>query len=66
MPPADPDDEFGVPFPGAPVDPADYYFRIQLAFETASPEYRWLNRAIAVGSALRLPEAVVYDAYLIT
>jgi hypothetical protein len=51
---------------GDHVDPADYYFRIQLAFETASPEYGWLARAVAVGSALRLPDAVVYDAYLIT
>ena len=50
---------------GEHVDPTDYYFRIQLAFETASPEYGWLARTMAVGSALRLPEAVVYDAYLV-
>jgi hypothetical protein len=48
---------------GNDVDPARYYFRIQMLFETASGSYDWLNRVIAVGSAIRLPEAVVYDAY---
>jgi hypothetical protein len=51
---------------GGVVDPDRYYFRIQLQFETASSNYDWLNRVIAVGSAIRLPEAVVYDAYAIT
>jgi hypothetical protein len=41
------------------------YLRIQLHFETASATYDWLNRVIAVGSAIRLPKAVVYDAYAI-
>jgi hypothetical protein len=50
---------------GDDVDPADYYFRIHLTFETASADYAWLNSAVAVGSALRLPDAVVYDAYLV-
>jgi hypothetical protein len=50
---------------GDAVDPARYYFRIQLSFETASETYGWLNRVIAVGSAIRLPEAVIYDAYAI-
>jgi Protein of unknown function (DUF3237) len=51
---------------GEEVDPADYYFRIHLSFETASADHAWLNRAVAVGSALRLPDAVVYDAYLVS
>jgi Protein of unknown function (DUF3237) len=51
---------------GEPVDPALYYFRVAMIFETASQRYGWLNSAIAVGSALRLVDAVVYDAYLIT
>lgn len=50
---------------GDEVDPADYYFRIHLSFETASADHAWLNCAVAVGSALRLPDAVVYDAYLV-
>lgn len=51
---------------GEKVDPASYYFRIQLSFETASANYAWLNRSVAVGSALRLSDAVIYDAYLVT
>jgi Protein of unknown function (DUF3237) len=35
------------------------------SFETASADHAWLNRAVAVGSALRLPDAVVYDAHLV-
>jgi hypothetical protein len=51
---------------GEQVDPALYYFRVQMTFETASTSYNWLNRSIAVGSALRLADAVIYDAYLVT
>jgi uncharacterized protein DUF3237 len=50
---------------GAEVDPTEYCFRIHMVFETASSAHGWLNRAVAVGSALRLPDAVVYDAYLV-
>ena len=50
---------------GEPVDPHDYFFRVYLTFETASNTYSWLNRAMAIGSAMRLANAVVYDAYLI-
>lgn len=50
---------------GVAVDPAQYYFRIHMTFETASPQYAWLNRTLAIGSAMRLAAAVIYDAYLI-
>jgi hypothetical protein len=50
---------------GNPVDPANYTFRLTMSFETADPRYTWLNRAIGVGSAMRLGTAVVYDAYLL-
>lgn len=50
---------------GTPVDPAKYTFRLTMSFETADPRYTWLNRAIGVGSAMRLGAAVVYDAYLL-
>ena len=50
---------------GGVVDPAEYYFRMQMTFETASATYGWLNRSIVVGSAMRLASAVVYDAYLV-
>ncbi len=50
---------------GKPVDPSLYYFRISLAFETASLSYSWLNRTLAIGSAMRLGQAVVYDAFTV-
>jgi hypothetical protein len=37
-----------------------------MTFETASATYGWLNRAMAIGSAIRLQNTVIYDAYLIT
>jgi hypothetical protein len=50
---------------GDPVDPHDYFFRVYMTFETASSTYGWLNRAMAIGSAMRRADAVIYDAYLI-
>jgi len=51
---------------GEVVDPTLYYFRVQMLFETSSPTYDWLNRTLAIGSALRTSDAVVYDAYRVT
>lgn len=48
---------------GEPVDPADYYFRLAVRFETAAPGYLWLNHTLAVASGLRAAAAVLYDAY---
>jgi hypothetical protein len=50
---------------GAKVDPTKYYFRVHLQFETSSSSYGWLNRTLAIGYAMRLGRAVVYDAYAI-
>jgi len=50
---------------GEVVDGNLYYFRLYMQFETSSSEYEWLNRAMAIGFAMRLGQAVVYDAYLI-
>ncbi len=38
---------------GETVDPASYYFRIAPRFETASPDYGWLNRTLAIGCGHR-------------
>ncbi|HEU4440316.1 MAG TPA: DUF3237 domain-containing protein [Methylomirabilota bacterium] len=51
---------------GEPVDPAGYYFRTTPRFETGAAAYAWLNDVIAVGSAVRRPEAVVLDFYVVT
>ena len=48
---------------GEEVDPNLYQFRITLRFETSAQKYAWLNRTVAVGSAMRLGKAVVYDAF---
>ena len=48
---------------GEDVDPSLYQFRITLRFETSAPQYAWLNRTVGVGSAMRLGNAVVYDAF---
>ncbi|MEI9996757.1 MAG: DUF3237 domain-containing protein [Rhizomicrobium sp.] len=48
---------------GEPVDPAQYYFRINPRFETASPEYGWLNRVFAIGAGYRLPNGPVYSVF---
>jgi hypothetical protein len=45
------------------VDPAEYYFRTSVVFETAAAKYDWLNRIIAVGTGRRPPEGPVYDVF---
>jgi len=45
------------------VDPSRYYFRTSVAFETAAPQYAWLNGIIAVGTGSRPPEGPVYDIF---
>lgn len=48
---------------GDAVDASEYYFRTAVAFETAAPQYDWLNRVIAVGTGRRPPEGPVYDVF---
>jgi len=48
---------------GEAVDPALYFFRMTPRFETAHPDYAWLNRVIAIGSGRREKDAVAYDAF---
>jgi len=50
---------------GVAVDPRAYYFRVAIRYETSSAEHAWLNRIVAVGSAVRLADEVVYDAYAV-
>ena len=48
---------------GDAVDPASYYFRVAMGFETASAQYQWLNRIIAIGTGRRTPEGPVYEVF---
>jgi hypothetical protein len=48
---------------GEAVDPAHYYFRTVLRFETGAPDLDWLNRVIAIARGARLPKAVELHAF---
>lgn len=48
---------------GECVDPADYYFRINPTFETASPKYDWLNRILGIGVGDRQVDGPVYSVF---
>jgi len=48
---------------GEMVDPATYYFRVNVRFETGDRRYWWLNHTLAIGSAMRLASRVMFNAY---
>jgi hypothetical protein len=50
---------------GRDVDPASYYFRTTLAFETGAERYRWLNRLVAVGVGRRTRTGMATDVFAI-
>ena len=45
------------------VDPARYYFRTLMRFETADPSLAWLNRILALGTGAREARAVRLDVH---
>ena len=48
---------------GDSVDPALYYFRTVMRFETADPAVDWLNRILALARGQREARAVRLDVY---
>ena len=48
---------------GEKVDPALYYFRTAMRFETGEPSLDWLNRILAVARGEREALAVKLDVY---
>jgi hypothetical protein len=48
---------------GDPVDPASYYFRTAMRFETSDPSADWINRILAIAYGERLALAVKLDVY---
>jgi hypothetical protein len=48
---------------GEQVDPADYYFRINPTFETATEKYAWLNGILAIGIGHRFPGGPIYNLF---
>ena len=57
--PADVMDRLGK---GEDVDPATYYFRTTVTFETAS-HHAWLNGIVAAGIGYRAPTGVTYSIF---
>ena len=45
------------------VDPALYYFRTFMRFETADPAASWLNRILAIGKGARMKGAVRVEVF---
>lgn len=50
---------------GEPVDPARVYFRSIPRFETAAPQWQWLNTHLFIGTGARHPDRVELNFYLI-
>jgi Protein of unknown function (DUF3237) len=48
---------------GEDVDPADYFFRTIMRFETGAGELAWLNKTIAVATAARKARRVELRAW---
>jgi hypothetical protein len=48
---------------GEVVDPSTYYFRIGGGFETAAPNYDWLNPILAIGIGHRLATGPTYSLF---
>ena len=49
--------------PERPVDASEYVLRIHLGFETASSDYAWLNRIVAVGQGAHVGDAIDYEVF---
>jgi hypothetical protein len=48
---------------GEVVDPASYYFRVNPMFQTAAPQYDWVNRVVAVGVGHRFADGPIYSIF---
>jgi hypothetical protein len=48
---------------GEHVDPALYYFRTAMRFETVDPSVDWINRILALAHGQREANAVRLDVY---
>lgn len=48
---------------GEAVDPSEYYFRIAPMFETAAPQYAWLNNVLAIGTGHRAASGPIYSVF---
>lgn len=51
---------------GENVDVSEYYLRTTPYFETASPQYAWLNQIVTVAKGGRCPGGVEYEVFEIS
>ena len=47
----------------AGVDKEDYYLRNLIMFETAAPQYQYLNQLVAVSQGYRTPQGISYNVF---
>lgn len=50
---------------GEAVAPHEYYFRTGMRFRTSAPQWIYLNSVLAIGKAIRRPNAAVLDVFLV-
>ena len=50
---------------GEAVDPAEYYFRTALFFETGDARYAWLNDIVGVGTGRREKTGPIYRVFAV-
>lgn len=50
---------------GEAVAPHEYYFRTAMRFRTGAPQWAHLNSLLAIGKAVRRPDAAVLDVFLV-
>lgn len=50
---------------GEAVSPDAYYFRTAMRFQTGAPQWQHLNSVLAIGKAMRRPDAAVLDVFLV-
>ncbi|MDB5719902.1 MAG: hypothetical protein JWP15_520 [Alphaproteobacteria bacterium] len=50
---------------GAPVDPADNYFRLSPRFETGPGPHEWLTRSVFVGSGQKQADHSIFDFFVV-
>ncbi|TFW09398.1 DUF3237 domain-containing protein [Oxalobacteraceae bacterium OM1] len=50
---------------GEAVAPGEYYFRTAMRFRTSAAQWTHLNSVLALGKAIRRPDAAVLDVFLV-
>lgn len=57
--------KLGAPGGADSVDPSEYYLRITFDFETATGQYDWLNRVMAIATGRKTEAGIAYEVFQI-